>query len=101
VAEDQSVSIATGASGTSAHEYLWISSTEPGKVSPASELKIIHHMAIKGGLTRHLDCEGFIDRSDPEKIEIRLAVNKRGHWASVRQSHFNGHHRIAPQPAAP
>ncbi len=99
---DQSISIShRGSALKTMPEDLWISPTKPGVVTPVSSLTVTYTTTIKGRRTRKINCEGFVDRSDPDKIEIRMiqkASLYRPNDSGWVQAPYNGIFKLIPNP---
>lgn len=81
---------------------LEIQGAEPGKVTPASRLTVTETITFKIRQSTPLNCEGYVDRTAPERAEIRLATDTRvqpslhgTHQDGWCQSRFNGDHRLS------
>lgn len=69
-----------------------ISGAVDGAITPASKLKVKRTILIKGRHTADVSCEGYVDLSKPDWIEVRLV--RLLHSGQAHQMFANGQHRL-------
>lgn len=76
------------------HRDLWIKGAVPGKITPASDLKV--HVAFTGFKPHdyYRKCIGYVDWTREDRIAVRLASNSDLRWTLGP----NGRPASAPSP---
>lgn len=79
------------------HRDLWIKGAAPGKITPASDLKV--HVEMTGFKPTRYDvkCIGYIDWTREDRISVRLASSSGRRW--IPNPDGTPFARLAPEPS--